>query len=488
MRKSKLILATIVSLFLVNEVSINPHSNDISELINTDISIAYAGRRGGGRSSSGSSSRSSSPSRSQPVRFQSKPVPTSGSNSQRSGSFSQPSNNTKPNNNTRPTTKPVPTSGSNSQRSGSFSKPSNNTKPNNTNYPTTNKTNTDGRIRSGSFAPTTKKRYSVEPATGRRYYTRPGTQERYYQEAGTGRFYYVQPATQRRYYMNVDNGQRYFIDSSTRRYYYEEPGTNRFYYLHPTTRVRYYYQPTVYERVVYSYYDGPGIVLPMFLTILLIGILLVCIFYVLIMAIASAFGSRREVLITEEDGYVEVIEESPGYVEVIEETVAVATVPEDLVNDVVTVSKLQVAMVAPANNIQSDLARMSEDIDLDTPEGRVELLLMSAIVLLQTEEYWADVAASSETVETRQEAERIFEQLSFAERCKFEVNNVELDHHIIVTLLLGTEDDYPLFGEVNDKESFKQILKDLGKVTPDYLLVFELLWTPVTESDRLISI
>ncbi|NES69921.1 MAG: DUF1517 domain-containing protein [Okeania sp. SIO2D1] len=188
----------------------------------------------------------------------------------------------------------------------------------------------------------------------------------------------------------------------------------------------------------------------------------------------------------------EVIEESPGYVEVIEETLPVATIPEDLVNDIVTVSKLQVAMVAPANNIQSNLARMSEEIDIDIPEGRVELLLQSAIALLQREEYWTDVAASSETLESRQEAERIFEQLSFAERCKFEVNtvddNVEFDSHILVTLLLGTEDDYPLFGEVNDRESLKQILKELGKVTPDYLLVFELLWTPVTESDRLISI
>ncbi|NEP88018.1 MAG: DUF1517 domain-containing protein [Okeania sp. SIO2C2] len=487
MRKSKLILATIVSLFLVNEVSINPDSNDISTLINTDISIAYA-RRGGSRSrsSSGSSSRSrsSSPSLSKPVRSQSQPR-----NSKPKPTIN---NIVSPTNNTRPTTKPVPTSGSNSQRSGSFSQPSNNTKPNNNTRPTTNNINTGGRTRSGSFAPTTKKRYSVEPATGRRYYTRPGTQERYYQETGTGRFYYVEPATQRRYYMNVDNGERYFIDSSTRRYYYEQPGTNRFYYVHPTTRVRYYYQPTVRERVVYSYCDGPGTVLTMYLTILLIGILLVCIFYVLIMAIASAFDGRREVLVAEEDeyievieespGYVEVIEESPGYVEVIEETVPVATIPEDLVNDIVTVSKLQVAMVAPANNIQSDLERMSEEIDIDTPEGRVQLLLQSAIALLQTEEYWTDVVASSETVESRQEAERIFEQFSFAERCKFEVNtvddNVEVDSHILVTLLLGTEDDYPLFAEVNNRESFKQTLKELGKVTPDYLLVFELLWTP----------
>ncbi len=156
-----------------------------------------------------------------------------------------------------------------------------------------------------------------------------------------------------------------------------------------------------------------------------------------------------------------------------------------------TVSKLQVAMVAPANNIQSNLARISEKIDIDTPEGRVEFLFQSAIALLQTQEYWTHVAASSETVETRQEAELIFEQFSFAERCKFEVNsvddNVEIDDRIVVTLLLGTEDDYPLFGEVNDMESFKKTLKELGKITPDYLLVFELLWSPETASDRLTS-
>ncbi len=517
MRQSKFILAIIVSLFLVNEVSINPHNNDISELINTNASIAYAGRRGRGSSrgssrSFGSStrSRSSSPTSTQPVRSQSqppgskpkptrnnivapsnttrpttKPSPTSGGSSNRSGSFTKPSNNIiAPTKNTRPTTKPSP------NNSGSFTKPSNNiVAPRNITRPTTNNTNTGGRTRSGSFTPTTKKRYSVEPATGRRYYLRPGTQERYYQEAGTGRFYYVQPATQRRYYMNVDNGQRYFIDGGTRRYYYEEVGTSRFYYVHPTTRVRYYYRPTFHERVVYTYYDGPVAVLPMFLTVLLMGILLVCILYAVIMAIAYLCGYRREVLVAEGDGYVEVIEESPGYVEVIEEELPVANVPEDLVNDIVTVSKLQVVMVAPANNIQSNLARISEEIDIDTPEGRVELLLQSAIAVLKTQEYWTHVAASSETVKTRQEAERIFEQFSFAQRCKFEVNavddNVEVDNHIVVTLLLGTEDDYPLFGEVNNGESLKQTLKELGKVTPDYLLVFELLWSPTTASDRL---
>ncbi|NEQ38896.1 MAG: DUF1517 domain-containing protein [Okeania sp. SIO3I5] len=542
MRKSKFILVTIASLFLVNEVSINLHSNDLGELINTNASIAYARRKGGGSSRSSSTrSRSGSSTSTQPRDSKpkstnnnivspktnntppsTKPSPTSGGSSNRSGSLTKPSN-------TPPLAKPSPTSGGSSNRSGSLSKPSNTrplakpsptsggtsnrsgsfSQPNNTTRPTTNNINTGGKTRSGSFAPTTKKRYSVEPATGRRYYTRPGTQERYYQEAGTGRFYYVQPGTQRRYYMNVDNGQRYFIDGGTRRYYYEEVGTSRFYYVHPTTRVRYYYRPTFRERVVYTYYEGPAGVLPMFLLTLLLGIILICILYELVMFIAFLFGYRREVLVAEGDGYmevieespgyvevieespgyVEVIEESPGYVEVIEEELPVATVPEDLVNDIVTVSKLQVAMVAPANNIQSKLARISEKIDIETPEDRVEFLLQSAIALLQTQEHWTHVAASSETVETRQEAERIFEQFSFAERCKFEVNtvdkNVEVDDHIVVTLLLGTEDDYPLFDEINDRESFKKTLKELGKVTPDYLLVFELLWSPKTANDRL---
>ena len=120
--------------------------------------------------------------------------------------------------------------------------------------------------------------------------------------------------------MNVDNGQRYFIDGGTRRYYYEEVGTSRFYYVHPTTRVRYYYRPTFQEQVVYTYYDGPATVLPMFLLTLLLGIIMICILYELVLFIASLFGYRREVLVAEGDGYVEIIEESPGYVEIIEES------------------------------------------------------------------------------------------------------------------------------------------------------------------------
>lgn len=176
----------------------------------------------------------------------------------------------------------------------------------------------------------------------------------------------------------------------------------------------------------------------------------------------------------------------------------------ELDNDIVTVSKLQIALLAEARHIQSHLSDLSVEADLETPEGLAEFLRETALALLRSPEYWTHALASSQTVKNREEAARLFEQLSIEERSKFSAetfSNVsgriqkrsaytssqdnEPAAYIVVTFLVGTEDDKPLFESVHSTEEVKDTLQKLAAITPDYLLIFELLWSPENETDSL---
>jgi uncharacterized membrane protein len=175
----------------------------------------------------------------------------------------------------------------------------------------------------------------------------------------------------------------------------------------------------------------------------------------------------------------------------------------ELDNDVVTVSKIQVALLAQDKAIQPQLAELVSSADLSTSEGRSHHVQEAALALLRSPENWSHVQAKSETLKSREQGRSRFEEWSMAERTKysqetltnvagqlarkdFEVNpDKDPASYIVVTLLLGTADDKPLFDEVRTTESLKQVLSKIASVHPDYLLVFELLWTPQAEGDSL---
>lgn len=181
-----------------------------------------------------------------------------------------------------------------------------------------------------------------------------------------------------------------------------------------------------------------------------------------------------------------------------------ATTPvSELENDIVTVTKLQVSLLASARDIQSHLTDLSLSAELDTPEGLTEFLQESALSLLRHPEYWTHVQTHSETVKSREEAGQVFERLSIQERSKFSAetfSNVggkirqnqsrpqsegDPASYLVVTLLLGTEDDHPLFGPLHSAEELRSALQQVAAITPDYLLVFELLWSPQEATDSL---
>lgn len=172
-------------------------------------------------------------------------------------------------------------------------------------------------------------------------------------------------------------------------------------------------------------------------------------------------------------------------------------------NDLVTISKLQVALFATTKGLQSELSQLTLNANTETPEGLLEFLQESALVLLRNYESWSHVLASSESLSI-EKAESRFNQLSMEERSKFsaetltnvrgtvkrkevEAPGLEEDPaaYIVVTLLVGTAYDKPLFKEILTAEEMKEALEKLASVPPDYLMTFELLWSPQVETDSL---
>lgn len=175
----------------------------------------------------------------------------------------------------------------------------------------------------------------------------------------------------------------------------------------------------------------------------------------------------------------------------------------ELANDVITVTQLQIALLAKARYIQEALTQLSLQANLDTKTGLADFLRETVLALLRSPEYWSHARVSSQTVRSRAEASQVFEQLSIQERSKLSAEtlvnvggqirrqavqvNQDADpaSYIVVTLLIGTADDKPLASTVHSAEELSAILKRLGGISPDYLMVYELIWTPQDASDSL---
>lgn len=176
----------------------------------------------------------------------------------------------------------------------------------------------------------------------------------------------------------------------------------------------------------------------------------------------------------------------------------------ELTNEIVTVTELQIALLAQAREIQRDLTILTEQADLDSKAGLSELLRETVLALLRSPECWTHAKVLSQTVRSREEASRLFEKLSIQERSKFTtetlvnvggqvrktavpVSNEEADPaaFIVVTLIIGTADDRPILSAVRSTADLRQALQRIGAISADYLLVYELLWSPQAEPDTL---
>lgn len=172
-------------------------------------------------------------------------------------------------------------------------------------------------------------------------------------------------------------------------------------------------------------------------------------------------------------------------------------------NDRVTVSKLQIALSPQADGIQKQLSELSLRVDTNTEAGLLELMRESVLIVLRHDRAWTHVLSSSDSLHISK-AEVAFDKISFAERSKFSsetlsnvdgevrtIETIEYDGgdfpaYVVVTLIFGTADDRPLFEKINTEKQLKEALLKLASMREDYLMKFELLWTPQTE-DRYLT-
>ncbi len=170
-------------------------------------------------------------------------------------------------------------------------------------------------------------------------------------------------------------------------------------------------------------------------------------------------------------------------------------IDREINNDRVTISMLQVALSSQAINVQQDLSELSSTIDTSTASNLISLMRESALVLLRNNHAWTHVLSSSNSLDINH-AESAFDQLAFTERSKFSSetlsnvdgtlktktadnsNSDDFAYYVVVTLILGTADDNPLFTNINTEEALREAVLQLAAMRDDYLMKFELLWTP----------
>ncbi|MEM9927480.1 MAG: DUF1517 domain-containing protein [Cyanobacteria bacterium P01_D01_bin.50] len=180
-------------------------------------------------------------------------------------------------------------------------------------------------------------------------------------------------------------------------------------------------------------------------------------------------------------------------------------------NPAISVTRLQVGLLAQARELQTELNRLAETADTESSQGRAQVLQEASLALLRHPEYW--VYAGGSTNQARlNSAEAEFNRLTIAERSKFSeetlsnVNNQlkaalasggELDNptsvisqgpgeYIVVTLIAATlgKTEIP---SINNSDDLRQALSQFGSISSDKLLAFEILWTPQAEGDTLTS-
>ena len=171
-------------------------------------------------------------------------------------------------------------------------------------------------------------------------------------------------------------------------------------------------------------------------------------------------------------------------------------------NDRITISLLQVVLSSEARELQQDLSNLTINSDTDSEAGLVKLMKETVLILMRNDIYWTHVASNSKSMDISN-AESEFDVLSFVERSKFSsesLSNVDgqittkesrytdsdgFSAYIVVTLIIGSADDRPVFNQINSVEELQQALETLSGMREDYLMKFELLWTPQQQGEYL---
>ena len=188
----------------------------------------------------------------------------------------------------------------------------------------------------------------------------------------------------------------------------------------------------------------------------------------------------------------------------------------------VSVAEVQVGLLANARELQPELNRLALTADTSTAQGRATVVQEATLALLRHPEYW--VYGSTNSLRTDiDSAEAKFNQLTLTERSKFtdetltnvdsvitsderqavekalkqaldgeESNSGEIQlsnqdgEYIVATIIVGATGNLNL-PKINDSDSMRQALQQIGSIGSDRLLAVEILWTPQADGDTLSS-
>lgn len=170
-------------------------------------------------------------------------------------------------------------------------------------------------------------------------------------------------------------------------------------------------------------------------------------------------------------------------------------------NPKVTVTKVQVGLLAQAKELQQELNDLAQRADTATASGRGMVLQEATLALLRHPEYWV-YAKTESNLSKLEAAESQFNRFALSERSKYSeetLSNVEglsrkeeteatsgelPAEYIVVTILAGIQGktDIP---NTNSADDLRQALRQLGSIGSENLLAVEVIWTPQAEGDTL---
>lgn len=182
-------------------------------------------------------------------------------------------------------------------------------------------------------------------------------------------------------------------------------------------------------------------------------------------------------------------------------------------NDIVTVTTLQVAIHVDADHdVQTALSTLGHGADTDQPEGLLTLLQNSALAVLRAADHWCYGNGTAKMLSTRDQATACFNAASLEERSMFSgetlvhrdrqldlepesspVGDLEYGQYVVVTFIVASEADMPLFRNIQSKTDLQAALTRLAAMPVEDLLRVEVLWTPqaapagLTQEDLLLD-
>jgi len=165
-------------------------------------------------------------------------------------------------------------------------------------------------------------------------------------------------------------------------------------------------------------------------------------------------------------------------------------------NDIVTVSALQVAiLINDDHDLQTELSNISLTADTSQSQGLAELLQNTSLTTLRFVDQWCYGSGTSTTLKNREQATSCFNTHCLEERSTFSdealvnvdgtivqkhsaVESSDNEKYVVVTFIVATEADRPLFHTIKSREALQTALTRLAALPTNYLLRVEVLWSP----------